>query len=106
MTTPNIGTPTFSIDDHAKVTGGAKDPEFNRRSVVKDVSRRGVLNGAVALGTVGCGGRAYAGCPYRKLYPAVLVMKSTEDRPRGELAKQLDRPIARWILVQDRCVRS
>jgi hypothetical protein len=28
------------------------------------------------------------------------VMKSTEDRPRGELAKPLDRPIARWILVQ------
>ena len=62
MTTPCIGgTPTFSIDDHAKVTGGAKDPEFNRRSVVKDVSRRGVLNGAIAVGTVGCGGRAYAG---------------------------------------------
>jgi hypothetical protein len=27
-------------------------------------------------------------------------MKSTEDRPRGELAKPLDSPIARWILVQ------
>src|SRR5216684_6145625 len=27
-------------------------------------------------------------------------MKSTEDRPRGDLAKPLDRPIARRILVQ------
>ena len=39
-------------------------------------------------------------CPYRNLYPAVLMMKSAEDRPRGELAKPLDRPMARRILVQ------
>jgi len=59
MTAPYIGTPTFRIDDHGNVTGGAKDAGLNRSSLVKDISRCGVLNGAVALGTVGCGEHSY-----------------------------------------------
>ena len=39
-------------------------------------------------------------CPYRNLYPAILVMKSAEDRPRGELTEPLDRPMGRRILAQ------
>ena len=29
-------------------------------------------------------------CPYRKPYPAILVMQSAEDRPRSELTEPLD----------------
>ncbi len=39
-------------------------------------------------------------CACRKLYPTVLMMKSAEDWPHGELAEPLDRPMARRILVQ------
>jgi hypothetical protein len=39
-------------------------------------------------------------CPYRNLYPAILMMKPAEDRPRSELAQPLNRPMARRILVQ------
>jgi hypothetical protein len=44
-------------------------------------------------------------CAYQKLNPTILMMKSAEDRPSNELAKPLDRPTARRILVQ-RQVRS
>jgi hypothetical protein len=44
--------------------------------------------------------RSCNGCPYRELYPAILMMKSAEDRLSSELAEPLDRPIARRILVQ------
>jgi hypothetical protein len=40
------------------------------------------------------------GCACRKSYPAVLMMKSAEDRPSGKLALPLDRPMAWRILVQ------
>src|SRR5215831_16268468 len=39
-------------------------------------------------------------CAYRKLHPAILMVKSAEDRPSNELAKPLYRPTARRILVQ------
>jgi hypothetical protein len=39
-------------------------------------------------------------CAYRELNPAVLMMQSAEDRPSGELAEPLDRPMARRILTQ------
>jgi hypothetical protein len=39
-------------------------------------------------------------CPYRKLYPAVFVMKPTKDRPRGKLTVPLDWPMALRILGQ------
>ena len=39
-------------------------------------------------------------CAYQKLNPTILMMKSAEDRPSSELAKPLDRPRARRILVQ------
>jgi transposase-like protein len=45
------------------------------------------------------------GCAYQKLNPTILMMKSAEDRPNNELAKALDWPTARRILVQ-RQVRS
>ena len=42
------------------------------------------------------GGNCLAGpCPYRKLYPTVLMMKSAEDRLIDDLADRLDRPMAR-----------
>ena len=44
-------------------------------------------------------------CAYQKLNPTILMMKSAEDRPSNELAKPLDWPTARRILVQ-RQVRS
>ena len=44
-------------------------------------------------------------CPCRELRPTILMMKSAEDRPSNELAKPLDRPTARRILVQGQ-VRS
>ena len=44
-------------------------------------------------------------CAYQKPNPTILMMKSAEDRPSNELAKPLDRPPARQILVQ-RQVRS
>jgi hypothetical protein len=34
-------------------------------------------------------------CPYRKLYPAALMMKSAEDLPRRDPAERLDRPMGR-----------
>ena len=37
---------------------------------------------------------------YRELNPAVLMMKSAEDRLSSELAEPLDRPMARRILTQ------
>ena len=39
-------------------------------------------------------------CAYRELNPAVLMMKSAEDRLSSELAEPLDRPMGRRILVQ------
>ena len=39
-------------------------------------------------------------CPCLKLYPAVLMMKSAEDRPRCDLAIPVDRPMGRRILLQ------
>ncbi len=39
-------------------------------------------------------------CPCRKLHPAVMMMKSAEDRLSGDLADPLDRPMARRILIQ------
>src|SRR5260370_28071978 len=39
-------------------------------------------------------------CPYRKLHPAVLMMKTAKDRPSGKLAIPLDRPMAWRILIQ------
>src|SRR5258708_39430870 len=41
-------------------------------------------------------------CPCRELYPAILMMKSAEKRPRGEVTEPLDRPTVRRILVQRR----
>ena len=46
------------------------------------------------------GFRSPEGCACRKLYPAVLMMKSAEQRPRDDQAKPMDRPISWWILVQ------
>src|SRR5580704_2793527 len=40
------------------------------------------------------------GCAYRELNPAILMMKSAENRPGSELAEPLDRPMARRILIQ------
>lgn len=40
-------------------------------------------------------GAPYGRCPCRKLYPAVLMKKSAEDRLSSELAEPLDRPMAR-----------
>jgi hypothetical protein len=37
---------------------------------------------------------------YREPNPAVKMMKSAENRPRGEVAEPLDRPMGRGILVQ------
>src|SRR5512139_2375708 len=39
-------------------------------------------------------------CPCRELRPAVLMMKSTEDRPSNKLAEPLDRPTGRRIFAQ------
>ena len=44
-------------------------------------------------------------CPCRKLDPAVLLMQATEDWPRNELTKPLDRSISRRVLAQGQ-VRS
>jgi hypothetical protein len=41
-----------------------------------------------------------AACAYRELNPAVLMMKSAEDRLSSELAEPLDRPMTRGILTQ------
>jgi hypothetical protein len=40
------------------------------------------------------------GCPYRELYPVVMMMKAADDRPSGDLAKSLNRPMARRVLAQ------
>lgn len=40
------------------------------------------------------------GCPCRELHPAVLMMKSAEDRPRGDVTERLDRTNKRRILTQ------
>ena len=40
------------------------------------------------------------GCPYRELYPVVMMMKAADDRPGGDLAKSLNRPMARRVLAQ------
>jgi hypothetical protein len=37
------------------------------------------------------------GCPYRKLDPAILIMKSAEDRSHGDLAEPLNRTTERCI---------
>src|SRR6266853_2801541 len=39
-------------------------------------------------------------CACRKLHPAVLMMKSAEDRSRCDLAVPMDRPTGRRILTQ------
>ena len=39
-------------------------------------------------------------CPCRELHPAVLMMKSAEDRPRGNVTEPLDRSNKRRILTQ------
>src|SRR3981081_2601987 len=39
-------------------------------------------------------------CAYRELNPAILMMKSAENRPGSELAEPLDRPMVRRILIQ------
>src|ERR1700674_5121380 len=39
-----------------------------------------------------------APCPYQILYPAILMMKATEDRSRGDLPKPLNWPMAGRIL--------
>ena len=39
-------------------------------------------------------------CAYRELNPAVLMIKSAEDRLSSELAEPLDRPMARGFLTQ------
>jgi hypothetical protein len=39
-------------------------------------------------------------CACRKLNPAVLMMKSAEDRPRCDLPVPVDRPMGRRILTQ------
>ena len=41
-----------------------------------------------------------ASCPCRELHPAVLMMKSAEDRPRGNVTEPLDRTNKRRILTQ------
>ena len=43
---------------------------------------------------------AAAPCPYRKLYPTILVMKRAEDRSDRNLSIRLDRPMPRRIFVQ------
>jgi hypothetical protein len=35
-----------------------------------------------------------ASCAYQKLHPAIMMMKSAEDRLSSELAEPLDRPMA------------
>jgi hypothetical protein len=45
-------------------------------------------------------GRLATRCAYQILRPAILMMKSAKDWPRGKLAVPLDRPIARRILAQ------
>ena len=42
----------------------------------------------------------FIGCPCRELYPAILMMKSAENRPCDELAEPLDWPMAGRILDQ------
>src|SRR6266851_3282870 len=39
-------------------------------------------------------------CAYRKLNPAIMMMKAAEDRLSSELAEPLDGPMARRILFQ------
>jgi hypothetical protein len=39
-------------------------------------------------------------CPCRELHPAVLMMKSAEDRPPGNVTEALDRTNKRRILTQ------
>src|SRR3984893_6717408 len=39
-------------------------------------------------------------CAYRELNPAIMMMKSAENRPDSELAEAPDRPMARRILAQ------
>jgi hypothetical protein len=39
-------------------------------------------------------------CPCRKLHPAIVMMKSAEDRPRCDVTKPLDRTNKRRILTQ------
>ncbi len=43
---------------------------------------------------------APSSCPCRELHPAILMMKSAEKRPRGEVTKPLNGPTVRRILVQ------
>jgi adenylate cyclase len=40
-------------------------------------------------------------CAYRKLYPAIMMMKFAEDRLSSELAELLGGPMARRIFVQE-----
>src|SRR5260370_5247927 len=47
-----------------------------------------------------CLPRTKSGCLYRELHPAVMMMKSAEDRLSGDLADPLDLPMARRILIQ------
>src|SRR5260370_39939507 len=43
---------------------------------------------------------AISPCPCRELHPAILMMKSAEKRPRGEVTEPLDRPTVRRLLVR------
>jgi hypothetical protein len=38
-----------------------------------------------------------AGCPFRKSYPDVLMMQSSQDRNGGNVARSLDRSMQRRI---------
>jgi hypothetical protein len=70
--------------------------------------RRPLSDDAAARPTTTCdapaGDKKLAGaakpCPCRELHPAVLMMKSAEDRPRGNVTEPLDRTNNRRILTQ------
>jgi hypothetical protein len=56
--------------------------KFSNRSTIK---RRGDARGSA--------------CPFRKLYPEIIVVKSTEDWDRGKLADPFDLAAQRGILL-------
>jgi hypothetical protein len=62
------------------------------------------LGGGASLGPLPRPQRVLGGlttCACRELNPAVLMMKSAEDRLSSELAEPLDGPMARRIFVQE-----
>ena len=107
---PQINAVVTLMADDALRSADAAD------KVVADGAALGPLHGVPfsikdALDTAGVltqrGSRLFAGnipekdaCPYRELYPVVMVMQSAEDRPRGELTELLDRPMGWRILAQ------